>query len=159
MLTFKDKLRLCWRILRQEPGNIERHADRELRLLLPDGDEMNEAMRNDAQEMLLVFSTQGHSGFSAGYITGLIEKLMRFEPLLPLRGTDDEWNEVSEEDYQNNRCSHVFKSKATGEAYDIDGRIFREPSGACFTSYESRVPVTFPYTPKREYVDVEASAA
>jgi hypothetical protein len=58
--------------------------------------------------------------------------------------------------WQNNRCCHVFKDNA-GNAYDIDGKIFREPDGACYTSRDSRVPVTFPYTPVREYVDVEAT--
>jgi len=47
----------------------------------------------------------------------------------------------------------VFKDE-TGEAYDINGKVFREPSGSCYTSFESRVPVTFPYTPTTEYVDV-----
>ena len=43
--------------------------------------------------------------------------------------------------------------KENGEAYDGEGRIFRDPDGSCFTSIDSRVPVTFPYVPKREYVD------
>lgn len=55
--------------------------------------------------------------------------------------------------HQNKRCSHVFKDK-DGNAYDIDGKVFREPDGCCFTSKDSFVPVTFPYTPKTEYVDV-----
>lgn len=30
-----------------------------------------------------------------------------------------------------------------------------EPDGGCYTSRDSLVPVTFPYTPKSEYVDVD----
>jgi len=33
-----------------------------------------------------------------------------------------------------------------------------EPDGSCFTSFGSRTPVTFPYTPTTEYVDVPADA-
>ncbi len=36
-----------------------------------------------------------------------------------------------------------------------DAGIFREPDGACYTSFESRVPIEFPYTPERTYVDVD----
>ena len=45
-----------------------------------------------------------------------------------------------------------------GQAWDSQGRIFRESNGSCFQSAESRVDITFPYTPKREYVDVEESS-
>ena len=44
------------------------------------------------------------------------------------------------------------------EVYDMDGRVFREPNGTCYTSRNSRVDITFPYTPTTEYVDVEAEA-
>lgn len=109
---------------------------------------------NAVMELVEKFSEQGHSGMSASIAVQAFERLARYEPLGPLTGADDEWTEVSEGVFQNRRCSHVFKEN--GEAYDIDGRIFREPSGACFTNRDSRVPVTFPYTPKREYVDVPA---
>ena len=85
----------------------------------------------------------------------MFSDLGRFQPLTPLQGTPDEWNECASGVWQNNRCSHVFKD-ADGRAYDIDGRIFREPNGCCYTNRESRVYVQFPYTPTREYVDVEA---
>ena len=55
--------------------------------------------------------------------------------------------------WQNIRCSHVFKD-GDGRAYDSTGRIFREPNGCCYTSRDSRVYIEFPYTPKREYVEV-----
>ena len=55
--------------------------------------------------------------------------------------------------WQNNRASHVFKC-SDGQAYDIEGKIFRDKAGHCYTNRDSRVDVTFPYTPKREYVDV-----
>ncbi len=108
-------------------------------------------------KLVRVFADEGHSGMSAGMAISIFEKVARYEPLTPLTGEPDEWNEVVPgEMWQNNRCAHVFKDSLKGPAYDADGRIFREPSGSCFTNRNSRVFVSFPYTPKREYVDVDA---
>ena len=110
-------------------------------------------------ELLQVFSNQGHSGSSAPYCIGYFSKLAAFEPLVPLIGSDDEWNECSAGVFQNRRCSHVFKSadRFNGQAYDINGKVFREPDGCCYTSAEIAVPITFPYSPKTEYVAVPKS--
>lgn len=120
----------------------------------------NAEMAKDILAIVEMFGNQGHSGFSAAYAIGVVEKLLRFEPVKPLTGDEDEWNDISEfsgnPTWQNKRCSRVFKD-ADGRAYDIDGRVFREPNGACFTSRDSRVYIEFPYTPKTEYVDVPAS--
>jgi hypothetical protein len=114
----------------------------------------NKWIMENVFELLNVFSKQGHSGSSAPYCVSCFEKLALWEPLSPLNGNDDEWSEVSKDVWQNLRCSHVFKG-ADGRAYDINGKVFREPNGNCFTSGDSRVYVTFPYTPKTEYVDME----
>ena len=121
-----------------------------------DKDSMYGGMLGEAvMKMVDVFADEGHSGYSASIAISLFERVARFEPLTPLTGEDDEWNEIGSQEggplFQNCRCPHVFKDK--NGAYDIEGRIFRDPSGSCFTNRESRVPVTFPYTPKREYVD------
>ncbi len=122
-------------------------------------DEMQEAICNDALELLKVFSEQGHSGSSASYLGNILKKLMMFEPLVPLTGEDWEWTEVDEGVFQNKRCSHVFKQldRFDGQAYDLNGKVFCEPNGSCFTSGDSLVPIIFPYTPKTEYVNVPAS--
>lgn len=104
-------------------------------------------------KMVKLFADEGHSGHSAHLAINVFERVARFEPLTPLTGADDEWMEIGEGQYQNRRCSHVFKG-GDGRAYDIQGRVFREPSGACFTNRDSRVYVTFPYVPKVEYVDI-----
>lgn len=122
-------------------------------------DEMQEAICNNVLELLKVFSEQGHSGSSASYLFNMLKKLMMFEPLVPLTGEDWEWTEVGEGVFQNKRCSHVFKQadRFNGQAYDLNGKVFCEPNGSCFTSSDSCVPITFPYTPKTEYVNVPAS--
>lgn len=128
-------------------------------------DEMQEAICKHVMDLLIVFSQEGHSGFSAPYAINLFSALAKFEPIVPLTGEDWEWSDVSEyggrDDgplYQNKRCSHVFKD-STG-AYDIDGIVWYdwytdtetgERHKSHFTNRESRVPVTFPYTPKTEY--------
>jgi hypothetical protein len=40
-----------------------------------------------------------------------VTKLAKFEVLSPLTGADDEWNDVSDGLWQNNRDSAVFKAK------------------------------------------------
>lgn len=139
-------------------SNIEDFARNELqRAGLFDKDSDYGGMMGDAvMKLIKVFDEEGHSGFSAGMAISIFEKIARFQPLTPLTGADDEWFECGEGCFQNKRAPSVFKEN--GEAYDIDGKIFREPSGACFTGKGSRVSVTFPYTPKREYVDVPDSA-
>jgi hypothetical protein len=119
-------------------------------------DEMQGMLCEHVLTLLRVFSDEGHSGSTAPYTVNLFKKLAMFEPIVPLTGEDWEWHEPSSGVFQNIRCGRVFKQadRFNGQAYDIEGRVFREPTGACYTGAESRVPVTFPYTPKTEYVDV-----
>ena len=121
----------------------------------PDPDGMNRMMADHILTMVRAFTEEGHSGFSASYAANLLDKLLRFKPLTPLTGADDEWvsGHMDDDTKQNKRASHVFMD-ADGQAYDIQGKVFREPDGMTFTSGDSRVPVTFPYTPCIEYVDV-----
>jgi len=124
-------------------------------------DEMQEAICNHVLKLLEIFSDEGHSGSSAPYTVNIFQKLAMFEPLVPLTGEDWEWNEVHDGVFQNKRCSHVFKQadRFDGQAYDIDGIIFYDwytdedgnKSKSYFTSRESCVPITFPYTPTKEY--------
>lgn len=146
-----------WERLFPPKSNLEAHAEQELRAAgFYDADADYGGLVPPAVLALVkVFARQGHSGFSANLVRNLFHKIAAYEPLVPLQGTDDEWCEVSEGTFQNKRCHHVFKD-ADGRAYDIDGKIFREPDGACYTNRESHVYVTFPYAPTREYVDVPA---
>ena len=114
------------------------------------------ALGEAVMKMIGIFADEGHSGASAAMAVHIFSKVAMYEPLTPLTGDDAEWMDVGDGILQNVRCSHVFKEN--GEAYDIQGRIFREPSGACFTNRDSKVPVTFPYVPKAEYVDLPEAA-
>jgi len=145
---------------RRSVSNVVLHAKRELLAAgyAPDDKEEgpNKWIQENILELLDVFSKQGHSGFSASYCIHAFATLAKFEPLTPLTDADDEWNEVADGVKQNNRCNHVFKQpdRFNGQAYDIEGIIFKSPDGSCFTSSDSFVPITFPYYPKKEYRDV-----
>ena len=73
--------------------NIETYAIDELTRIgmYGSGDEMNDAMCEHILKMVNVFAEEGHSGFSANYAINILQKLLRFEPLSPLTGEDDEW--------------------------------------------------------------------
>jgi hypothetical protein len=144
-------------------SNLKNHALLEFKAAGWDleNDEMQKLICDQVLELLELFGNHGHSGSSAPYAINLFKTLASYEPIVPLTGEDWEWIDQSyasgEPMWQNKRCGHVFKG-ADGRAYDIDGKIFREPNGACYTGRESRVYITFPYSPKSEYVDVPLSA-
>lgn len=158
-------------------SNYDSHAWREFRAAgwvdenNKFNDEMQEAICTHVLKLLEVFHDEGHSGSSAPYAIDLFKKLAMFEPVAPLTGEDWEWSDVSEYGghdngplFQNKRCGHVFKD--TNGAYDSEGIVFYDwytdkETGQKYKSYftgiGSRVPVTFPYTPKREYKEREFS--
>ena len=141
-------------------GSFERFARHELKLAgWFDKDGMyGDLMGRAVMRMAREFAEERHSGLSAPVSANLFRTLVRFEPLTPLTGDDSEWEEVNNDGtYQNKRCSRVFKDAAG--AYDSQGRIFRTPDGGCYQSRDSRVYITFPYTPKIEYVDIKEDEA
>lgn len=84
-------------------------------------------------ELIKTFANQGHSGFSAGWVTELFGKLSRYETLTPL--TEDDWYDVTEQGspngttlYQSTRNPAAFctdpKDKKTW--YHVDGKKLLE---------------------------------
>ena len=143
----------------EENSNLVTFARQELGIIMAkidpadtDAIEMQKLMHDGIIDMVKLFSSQGHSGFSAPYAIAMTQRLLNYEPLSPLTGEDGEWTDLGDGLKQNKRCSRVFSQN--GEAYDIEGKVFREPGGQTFTSGQSRVPVTFPYEPVRIFVDV-----
>lgn len=125
-------------------------------------DKMQESICNHVLDLLRVFDNEGHSGSTAPYAIGVFKKLAMFEPLVPLTGQDWEWVEVGSGVFQNKRCSHVFKQtdRFDGQAYDIEAVVFYdwytdeetgEKHKSHYTCSDSFRPITFPYTPTKEY--------
>lgn len=143
---------------------LMQHAQRELKIAGVDAKTADAVLT-----MVAAFVAEEPSGGSAPYqahyisfdapsktVRDLFLKCAAYEPIMPLTGEDSEWVNVAEESgyplWQNARCGRVFKV-GDGQAYDIYGRVFREPNGCGYTNIDSRVPVTFPYTPTTVYVD------
>ena len=126
-------------------SSLVQYAKAELARIDSD-DKMQKLMNKHIIDMVELFAEEGHSGFSASYAIEQLERLLRFLPLTELTGEDDEWNEYSVGEYQNKRCSTVFKDK-TG-IYDINGYVFSDDGGETwYTNRKSRKYIKFPYYP------------
>ena len=144
-----------------EKSNLEKHAERELNILLEkceddqEGKEMQKWINADMMEIVELFANQGHSGFSASYAINMLTKLLNYEPILPLTGADEEWEKLNyskDTCYQNKRCQRVYKNE-NGQAYDIEGKVFSDNGGKTwYQSKDSRVNITFPYIPHTEKI-------
>ena len=91
------------------------------RLKVPgDKDDMQSSMNKVFICLVGLFQLLENSGISAGYARNSLVKLLDFKPITPLTGEDSEWNDSTDDSFQNKRNSSVFKNKKTGEVYDID---------------------------------------
>ena len=132
---------------------LVKHAKRELQQagFFDKASDYEGMLGESVMELISVFSKQGHSGCSANAVSNLFSTLSQFEVIGPLTGADEEWNEIRDGEFQNKRCSHVFKEN--GQAFDSQGKSFRDLNGLCWLNSDSRMEITFPYTPKTEIVD------
>ena len=133
--------------------SLVKHAIKELTLagLFDKDSAYNGMLGESVRELIEVFSKQGHSGASAGMVRQLFDILADFKPLTPLIGKDDEWAEVGNGVFQNNRCGTIFKQldRFEGKPYNINGKVFSNDGGkAWYTNSDSHIVIEFPYTPK-----------
>jgi hypothetical protein len=139
-------------------SNLIKHAKKELDLIYSKEDlkhGINKYAYDAIMELIKVFSKQGHSNNSAGYVVSAFKTLAMFETIVPLTGEDDEWRLIADEPepkWQNIRNSAVFK-ESDGTAYFIDAVVWKEKGGCCFVNKDSRMAVKFPVVPKTFYVD------
>ena len=127
-------------------SNLMDYAKDELKRIgmIDSGEPYNDAATKAILDLIELFASQNHSGFSAPYVINTFCRLAMFKPLSPLTGEDDEWNDVGD-CFQNKRYSAVFKDK-DGTAYNIEGRVFTDDGESWYTCKDSMVNVTFPYT-------------
>ena len=112
--------------------------------MIDSGEPYNDWATKAILDLIELFASQGHSGFTAPYVVNAFKRLAMFKPLSPLTGEDDEWNDTGHGLLQNKRYSAVFKEK-DGTVYNIDGKAFSDDGEVWYKSRESRVNVTFPY--------------
>ena len=129
--------------------------------MIDSGEPYNDWATKAILDLIELFASQAHSGFSALYVAGAFSRLAMFKPLSALTGDDDEWHDIGHGRLQNKRYSAVFKD-ADGVAYDINGKAFPDDGEIWYGCKESRVNVTFPYVvpdkPERVYRNKEAKA-
>lgn len=126
-------------------SNLVEYAKEELKRIgmIDSGEAYNDMGTKAILDLIELFASQGHSGFSAPYVINVFSRLAKFKPLSPLTGEDDEWDDVGDV-FQNKRYSAVFKDK-DGNAYNIEGKVFTDDGEVWYTCKDSRVNVTFPY--------------
>ena len=144
-------------------NKTQSYAQRELDILIKTTP--NTIIRHFTSEILALceaFGNSEQSGGSAPYTAGAlaeaVKKLCLQQPIAPLAGEDSEWNDVSNDVFQNNRCSAVFKEK--GRAYYLDAIIWKTQKGSTWNGttkegIKSRQFIkAFPFRPKTFFVDV-----
>lgn len=124
--------------------------------MIDSGEPYNEEVAKAILDLIELFASQGHSGFTAPYTVNAFKRLAMYKPLSPLTGEDSEWSEVGSGVYQNKRYSAVFKED--GKAYNIEGKMFTDNNGLTwYLSKDSHVEITFPYIvpdePEEVYLD------
>ena len=101
-------------------SNLIKHAKNELKLAgMYDKDaDYGGALAHHILELIKVFSSEDHSGGSAGITLVVFNKLANFENLSPLTNNKDEWIEVENGQWQNKRNGEAF-SQNGGKTYYI----------------------------------------
>lgn len=107
-------------------SNLVDHAKRELAILGYTGnepeDDPNRWMYDNVIQVVEAFAGGGHSGHSAFYALGVIQKVLNFQNVAPLTDNPDEWMNVcqyainGEDLWQNCRNSECF-SHDGGKTY------------------------------------------
>ncbi len=125
--------------------------------MIDSGNSYNDAVTKAILDLIKLFASQGHTGFTAPYTINAFKRLAMFKPLTPLTGEDSEWNKLKSGQYQNKRYCAVFKDK-DGKAYNSEGKIFTDDGGETwYGSKDSFVEITFPYTvpdnPEKVYLN------
>jgi hypothetical protein len=128
----------------------------------------NKWIQENVLELLEVFSNQGHSGSSAPFAIEYFKKLAKFEPLTPITGADDEWDETPGSEggvktFQNKRLSSIFKDGKDGRPYSISAIAWRDEKGLAWLGFAlkkdgskvtSRQYIKLPFVNKAFFIDV-----
>jgi len=122
-----DKLLRRYLRYRSKNSNYIKYANKEFNITWGDfsDDDMQCWMADDVLDILSLLSMQGDSGSTIGYKLGLLNKLIKFNPIAPLTFEDDEFSPADINmgtSRQNKRNSSVFL-KDNGVITYLDGFI------------------------------------
>jgi hypothetical protein len=96
-------------------SNLVAHALRELDLMGETSPEPP-SMRECVVQIVRTFAEQGHSGSSAAWLSAVLDKLLRFQPLSPITDNPEDWIEVGPDLWQCRRDGECFSSNG-GKTY------------------------------------------
>ena len=132
-------------------SNLVDYAKEELKRIgmIDSGEPYNDLVAKAILDLIELFASQDHSGFTAPYTVNAFKRLAMYKPLAPLTGEDSEWNEIEPGYYQNKRYSAVFKEK-DGKVYNSEGKIFTDDGEVWYSSKDSHIEITFPYVVPNE---------
>ena len=127
-------------------SNLVDYAKDELKRIgmIDSGEACNDWATKAILDLIELFASQGHSGFTAPYVVKAFSRLAMFKPISPLTGKDDEWDDIDDGFFQNKRYASVFKDK-DGTAYNIKGKVFTDDGELWYINRDSSENVTFPY--------------
>ena len=126
-----------------------------------DAKELQRMVNGHILDLVELFSSQGHSGFSGGYALSNFKRVADWKPLTPLTGEDEEWMEIGDTEKgdvveQNKRYNALFRTNHDNStAYDVDDIIFSDNGGITwftnqFKAKKYRKPIEFPWMPPDE---------
>lgn len=117
--------------------NLVQHAERELKLAGLDDPESDYGglLYKAVIELIKKFSKQGHSGYSAGMVRQLFNKLSNYETLTPVTDDPEEWGDVSDISdmklWQNKRDPRYFSEDGGKTWWNVDKKKIKE----CLDTY------------------------
>lgn len=112
------------------------HARRELTVMGWYNDDTNGLHADRWADSLIAavaeFTHYGHSGSTAGFGLGILEKLLMFQPLGPLSSDPNEWQEVTEYAdgtplWQNRRDGRCFSHDRGQTWYNLEDSRWHKP--------------------------------
>jgi hypothetical protein len=95
-------------------------------------------------ELIEKFSEQGHSGFSAGWVRELFNKLSNYETLTPITSDINEWTDVAEYGagdskgtlWQSKRNPCIFSEDGGKSWYHVDDKQIKEGIKLALNKYK-----------------------
>ncbi len=115
-------------------SNLVKHAEKELKLagLMDKDSDYNGELGKSVLKLVKEFSKQGHSGMSAAMTVDILQRLLRYETLTPLKNPIETGEYIDVSSYsdekpgtmlQSTRNFSVFSNDGGKRWYDIDAKL------------------------------------